>query len=191
MSHSLLINNLRNGKEEGLKAAYRLYKRPLLYFSLQFVDRETAEEIVADTFIKVWDLKEQFNDTNRLKAFLYISTKNACLNHLRRPESKRTTETLEGWENALYEDAEIYTKIIKTELLQLIYDEVARLPDKQREVFEMTFLQDMTVEEISKKLKISPTAVYINRSRALAFLRSSANLKDSPFLLLFLHHFFY
>lgn len=190
-NQTILINNLRNGKEEGLKATYRLYKRPLLYFSLQFVDRETAEEIVADTFIKVWTLKEKFDNIDRLKAFLYISTKNACLNYLRSPHTKRTVEPLEDWENIVQEDAEIYTKIIKTELLQQIYHEVAKLPHKQGEVFKMTYLEDMTVEEISEKLKISPTAVYINRSRALAYLRSSIKLKDSLYLLLFLQHFFY
>ncbi len=188
MNHSLLINNLRNGKEEGLTAIYHLYKRPLLYFSLQFVDRETAEEIVSDTFIKVWKQREKFDNLNSLRAFLYVAAKNACLNHLRRPQVKLNMESVEEYENLLYEDAEIHTKIVETELLKLIYEEAAKLPQKQREVFNMTYLEGMTVEEISKKLQMSPTAVYINRSRAMALLRRSTKIKDILYFLVFLQH---
>jgi len=190
MNHSQLIDNLRKGKEEGLTAIYRLYKRSLLYFSSQFVDRETAEEIVSDTFVKVWRLRADFDSMQKLKAFLYISTKNACLNHLRRPQAKWNIEEIERWKEDLFEDAEVFVKIVQTELLEQIYKEVGRLSVKQREVFNMTYLEDMTVEEIGKKLKISPAAVYVHRSRMIALLRSSLKIKDAFYLLFFLPQFF-
>src|SRR5690606_10844326 len=185
-----MIEDLKNGNEEGLKAAYYLYKRSLLYFSLQFVYRETAEEIVADIFIKTEELRDQFDSKERLKSFLCISTKNACLNHLRKPYSKQIYETWEAQVDALSEDPEIYTAIIRAELLEQIYNEVATLPSKQSEVFRMTYVEDLTVEEISEKLRISPTAVYINRSRALAYLRSSIKIRNSFYLLVFIQFFF-
>src|SRR5690606_27892570 len=189
MDQSSPINNLQQGKEEGLTAIYRQYKRPLLYFTLQFVDRETAEETVSDTFVKVWKLRKHFHTMEKLKAFLYISTKNACLNHLRRPQTKWNIEDIETWHEELSEDPEVYSKIVQTELLKQIYEEVDKLPQNHRDVFNMTYLEDMTVEEISKKLKISPTAVYTYRSRAIALLRNSRKIKDSLYLAFFLQQF--
>lgn len=183
-----MIEDLQSGKEEGLKAIYSLYKHPLLYFSSQYVDRETAEEIVSDTFVKVWQQRTQFHCIDRLKAFLYIATKNACLNHLRRPHTKWKIEDIETLDEVLCEDPEVYSKIVGTELLKEIYDEVANLPMKQREVFQMTYIEDMTVEEISKKLQISPNAVYIYRSRALTWLKGSTKIKDSLYLILLVQH---
>lgn len=181
-----MINNLKLGREEGLTAIYKQYKRALLHFSLQFVDRETAEEIVSDTFIKVWSLREDFHSNEKLKAFLYISTKNACLNHLRRPQTKWILEDVNSWDDILFEEPEVYRKILQTELIKQIYEELSNLPEKQREVFRMTYLEDKTVEEISQTLNISPNAVYIYRSRALAWLKNSSSLKDSfYFILLF------
>ncbi len=190
MDHSQLIDNLRRGEEKGLTAIYGLYKHALLYFSSQFVDRETAEEIVSDTFVKVWRLREDFDTMQKLKAFLYISAKNACFNHLRRPQAKWYAEEIEGWEEMLFEDAEVFTRIVQAELLEQIYEEVSKLPRKQREVFNMTYLEDMTVEEIGEKLAISPTAVYIHRSRAMALLRNSIRIKNLLYLLPFLFRFF-
>lgn len=184
-----MINSLKLGREEGLTAIYREYKHALLYFSLQFVDRETAEEIVSDSFIKVWKLREHFHSEEKLKAFLYISTKNACLNHLRKPQSKWQLEDMNAWNESLFEEPEIYSKILQTELLKQIYAEVSKLPEKQRDVFRMTYLEDMTVDEISKRMNISPNAVYIYRSRAIAWLKNSSKLKDSFYLFVFLQIF--
>ncbi|MFC3197137.1 RNA polymerase sigma factor [Parapedobacter deserti] len=179
MERSDLIRDLQAGKEAGLTAVFRLYNRSLLYFSQQFVPQEVGEEIVADTFLKVWELRDRFNTMDRLRAFLYIATKNACLNYLRSPHAKRSVENISEFEDSLTEDTDTLTKIVQTELIRQIYEEVAKLPHKQREVFSLTYLDDLSVEEISGKLKISPSAVYINRSRALNYLRSSLKLDDS------------
>ena len=180
-----MIDNLRNGKESGLIAIYNLYKRSLLYFSSQFVDRETAEEIVSDMFVKVWQLRKDFETEQKLKAFLYISTKNACFNHLRKPQTRWNMEDISSWNDILFEDAEVYTKIIQAELLEQIHREVAKLSQKQRDVFNMTYLEGMTVEEIGKKLQISPTAVYVHRTRMIGFLRNSIKIKDALYILFF------
>lgn len=172
MEKSVLINDLNDGREEGLVAIYRLYHRPLLYFSMRYVHiKEIAEDIVADTFVKAWDAREGFDHVGTLRGFLYVSAKNACLNHLRNPEVRYGQDSIENLEDVLMEDSDIFLKIVRTELLNSIFDEVSKLPEKQQEVFRLTFLEDMTVEEIAEKLKISATAVYANRSRALANLR--------------------
>src|SRR5690606_6773486 len=123
------------------------------------------------------------------KAFLYISTKNACLNHLRRPQTTWNIEDIYTWYEELSEGSGVCSKIFYTEFLRQIYEDVDKLPQKHRDVFNMTYLEDMTVEEISKKLKISPTAVYTYRSRAIALLRNSRKIKDSLYLAFFLQQF--
>lgn len=185
MEHTVLINYLQTGKEEGLTAIFHLYKRPLLYFSTQFVSRQVAEEIVSDTFIKVWNRREQFHNMNSLRAFLYVTAKNACLNHLRKPEAKQDIENIDECHTLLYDDTTVLTKIVQTELLKQIYNELKKLPQKQREVFILSYIDGLTVEEISQKLKITATAVYINRSRAIAFLRNSPRIKNMLYFILF------
>ncbi|MGK6350158.1 RNA polymerase sigma factor [Parapedobacter sp. DT-150] len=190
MDNSVLIHDLQQGREEGLTAAYRLYNRSLMYFAMQYVKtREAAEEIVADTFIKVWKLRTRFESLDKLRAFLYISTKNACLNHLRTPGTSVVLDPIEEAEYLLSEDTDAFTRMVRTELLKTIFEEASMLPAKQRDVFNLTYLEDLTAEEISEKLNMSTAAVYINRSRAVAALRNSLRLKDSLYLLALLHPF--
>lgn len=173
MESSILLKNLRDGKEEGLVAAYRLYRQSLLYFVIRYVDnREEAEDIVADVFVKAWNRRNEFQHIDGLRAFLYVSAKNASLNYLRKSPSLSLSDAAENFEELLQEDADIFLNITRTELVKSILDEVEKLPQKQQDVFKYTFLEDFTIEEISQKMHISATAVYANRSRALATLRA-------------------
>ena len=137
-----MIEQFRRGEEAGLKQIFQHYNRRLRYFALQYVDRpEIAEEIVSDTFIKIWERRNCFENENKLRSFLYTSVKNDCLNHLRYAETKRDTESIDEWEHLPCQDSDVLKKIVKAELLAIIYEELVRLPNKQREVFLLTFFE--------------------------------------------------
>ncbi|PRD45500.1 RNA polymerase sigma factor [Sphingobacterium haloxyli] len=180
----VLVDSLHRGEEAGLVGIYRLYNKQILFFAQKYVKNyQIAEEIVADVFVKLWERRASFSSLYRIRAFLYIATKNKCLNQLRGTSLCESLDDVESYEELLSEDADAFTKIIRTELLKAIYDEVQKLPEKQREVFNKTFLEDKTAEDIAKEMNMAPHAVYANKSRALAALRHNLRLKDA-FLLL-------
>lgn len=154
-----------------LDALFKRYHRSLLYFAKSMVrDQETAEELVADSFVKLWRRRENFENDDKLKAFLYIATKNACLNHLNSAHARRAFdgEALDVLQSV---DPDSYAQIVRAELMQQIYDEVMKLPEKQREVFRLTFFEELDTDEIAERLGMTPTAIFANRSRATDTLR--------------------
>lgn len=172
MENAIFLNNMCNGEVEGLTTAYRLYRQPLLFFVIRYVgSREVAEDIVADVFVKAWDARTNLRRIDSLRAYLYVMAKNASLNYLRKPQAMSLEDVPADFEETLLEDDDIFGNILRTELIKSILEEVDKLPLKQQEVFRYTFLEDMSVEEISEKLQLSATAVYANRSRAIATLR--------------------
>lgn len=180
-----LLEDLREGQEQGLKAVFDQYNQPLFFFALQFVhNRAIAEEIVADAFIKVWERKDRFESENKLKAFLYIAVKNACLNHLRKPAVEINTDFDNEFTQLIDEDTNVLYKIIKAELIKTISDELNNLPEKQRIVFKLSYFDDLDATEISQKLGMSLSAVYTNKSRALAALRVSFGTNSIALFLL-------
>lgn len=171
MESAVFINNIRNGVKEGLVEAYRLYRQPLLFFVIRYVgNRETAEDIVADVFVKAWTVRDTFHRVDSLRSYLYTAAKNTSLNYLRRPQSVSLEDVPANFEETFFDD-EIFSNIVRAELIKSILEEVENLPLRQREVFQYTFMEDLSVEEISKKLQISTTSIYTNRSRAITTLR--------------------
>lgn len=187
MQGSSIIRELIEGQERALKTVFELYNQRLMYFSMQLVyNKEVAEELVSDAFVKVWNLRENFEDIEKLQAFLYISVKNASLNYLRTTHAQRMTEPIDSLFDLQSQDSDTLLKIIKTELINSIYAEMCKLPEKQREVFVLSFVEELNAEEIGKKLGMSLSAVYANRSRAIATLRGVLRLTNSTYLLFFL-----
>ena len=174
------IEKLRNSEQEGFVAIYHHFYKPLLFFINGYLKSSArAEEILADVFMKVWTRRTDFQSFDSLRAFLYISAKNASLNVLREKKSTYAHVSLSEIEDLLSEDQDAFTHLIEVELIQSIFEEVEKLPERQRLVFNMTYLEDKTVEEIADTLKMTPSAVYANRSRAVHTIRLFFNRKAS------------
>lgn len=185
MNHAFLIHALQNDKEDGLIAIFRQYNKTLLFFAQKYVkDYQVAEEIVSDVFVRLWERRDSFYSMANVRAFLYIATKNQCLNQLRVKNRYEPLGQLADYEELLFEDAEALTKIVRTELVMAIFEEVKRLPEKQREILNKLFLEDKSVDEICNELAMTPQAVYTNKSKALSVLRRRLRAKDALYLLL-------
>jgi RNA polymerase sigma-70 factor (family 1) len=174
MAEKDIIQFLHHDNQDGLKSLYKLYYRPLHYFVKQYVkDHQTSEDIVAETFIKIWENRLKFSSLDSIRSYMYISSKNASINHLRKISTKSENIDINDLENQLFEDSDFLNKLIRTELLKSIFDEVEKLPTKQREILKLTYIEDKSIEEICTLLNMSESAVYTNRSRALANLKKS------------------
>lgn len=178
--------NFRNGDLAVLNRLVKTYNRPLLYFANKIINNtQAAEEHVSDSFIKLWQARAQFQTSANIKAFLYISTKNACLNHIKTPHAKQHFDH-ELSDDLLSEEPEVYAKILQAELMEAIYKELEKLPEKQRTVFKLSFLEGLSTEEVCTQLDMSQTAVFANRSRALEALKKIFKDKNMLYYLLLL-----
>lgn len=141
-------------------------------------DPAVAEEIVQDTFVKLWIRRSYFEKPTAVKAFLYIATKNACLNHLKSPRNRYVGD-IEDVADVLYgDDRDLLTQMIHAELVAELYRELQRLPEQYARIFRMTYFEEKTTEEICASLDISPNAVFTARSKATKLLRRLFKEKD-------------
>ena len=87
-----VIALLREDNEKGLSVIFKKYHAGLLYFASQYLPySQAAEDIVAESFIKIWQRRADFNSLPAIKSFLYITVKNACLNQLKQTNHHRHT----------------------------------------------------------------------------------------------------
>lgn len=183
---SVHISALQQGDQAAFMQVFQQHHQPLLYFAKKIVqNNEVAEECVSDCFIKLWQMRERFASADKIKAFLYISVKNACLNYIKSPHARQSFQA-EPSEELLSEQPTFFARIIQAELMDAIHREIALLPDKQRAVFRMSFLEGASTEQICQALDMTPAAVFTNRSRATETLKKVFKDKNLPLYLLFL-----
>ncbi|MBL1408268.1 RNA polymerase sigma factor [Sphingobacterium faecale] len=169
--------DFKEGKESSLQHYINVHGKALRFFAFTIVrNKEVAEEIVSDSFFKLWKGRDRVKKEINIKAFLYLVTRNACFDYL--DLSKLSIEhdfDLGNLERA--GDDDILTKMIRIELIQLIIDEVNKLPEQQAAIFKMTYLDGFTADEISRKLNTTVSNVYFARSKALSSLKMNFSNK--------------
>ena len=144
-------------------------------------ETETAQDLVQDVFVRLIEARQTFQSADHCRNFLYLSVKNACLNHLEK-ESVRQ-EWLQSQPRA-EEEAELPDeKALTAEVYRKLKQAVDELPRECRKIFYMSYFEDKSNEDIADRLAISVNTVRAQKARGKALLREK--LKNL-YLLIFL-----
>ena len=127
----------------------RQYQRRLYGFIRRMVtDHDEAQDVLQNTFVKVWHGLDKFRADSKLYSWLYRIAHNECLNHLRSLKRGLFTShesVMERLTTTLDSSEHFSGELIQRKLQKAIM----RLPDKQRAVFNMKYFDELKYEEIS------------------------------------------
>ena len=152
---------------------FKLHRKALVYFAEKILGiREEAEDIVADSFIKLWDRHADFGSLPEIKSFLYVVTRNSCFNFLK--YSKRVSASQKEYSYwADNKEEEILHIMFMAELLAELSREIELLPPKCRYIFQLAFYEGLNTNEIADKLSLSDQTVRNQKSKALHVIRTA------------------
>ena len=151
------------------ETAYKQYYSSLVGFAFQYVeDSSTSEDLVQEMFSKLWKKPEEFDIRTNVKSYLFGAVRNACLNHLRHEKVIRAHA-----EASTREVSDQVDFLEMDELQDLIQKVLDQLPEKRREIFELSRYEGMKYQEIADELGISVKTVETQMSRTLKALREA------------------
>jgi len=165
------VEAFRKGEEKALAYFFDQHYKSLQYFAARLLqDDVLAEDVVAECFVKLWKGSREEETPERIKAFLYISCRNACLDTLRQLKVKNKAQEI--YYNELEKSEEsILSKIIESEVMEMLTAEIEQLPEKCREVFKLIYYQHKKTDEIAEELGISPKTVRNHKAKAIELLK--------------------
>ncbi|MCL2561601.1 MAG: RNA polymerase sigma-70 factor [Rikenellaceae bacterium] len=175
------MNEHDNGAFEQM---FHCYYSALCFYADKIVkDNDLSRDIVQDVFLKFYEKKPVFDNIISLRTYLYRSVFNACINYIKKynrsaPDDKfvRNVEVPESEDNYLYQ--------LESRLLDEIFLGIKSLPDKCRQVFELSYIERCSIKEISRRLNISENTVKSQKARAKQLLKE--RLRDLYSLLSFI-----
>ncbi|WP_257670197.1 RNA polymerase sigma factor [Parapedobacter tibetensis] len=173
------LRQVQLGQESGLMYFMSKFGKSLRFFAYSIVqNKEVAEEIVSDSFYKLWKGRDRVKSVDSMKAFLYITTRNACYDYVGSPKNNLKTEEEEALADLVEPDADILTQMIHVELVDIVVQEVNNLPEQQATIFRMSYLEGLSTQEICERLGTTTNTVYFARSKALTTLKKVFEQKD-------------
>lgn len=174
-----LIEKIKSGDSGAFEELYKLHYFALSMYAKLMLNEGESEDVVQDVFLNLWTHRDLLNESLPIRAYLFRSVYNASLNVLRK---KRRTESYDsiysqeieeiGAQHFYNPDAnnvimDLYARDARTK----IYTAIKSLPPRCQEIFSLSFIDDLSGKEISKRLGISLSTVENHINNALKLLR--------------------
>lgn len=141
---------------------------------------DDADDVLQNTFIKVWTGLENFRGDSKLSTWLYRIAVNESLNFIERQRKRHTSldedEPSSGMEIANTLQSDPYFDGDEVELQ--LQEAIAQLPEKQRAVFNMKYFQEMKYEDMSAIMGTSVGALKASYHHAVRKITDFFNLHD-------------
>lgn len=170
-----MFKEIQDGNKAAFDELFLLYHDRLLAFARQYIkQRETAEEITSELFVQIWLKRNGLSEVINPEVYMYVSIKNACLN-LIRSEKKRNLLFLEFPGDQSFEKLSDRNGMGMgdKELLRLLNQAVAALPEQRRIIFSLIKEQQLKSSVVAEILGISVRTVENQLYKAVKTLANS------------------
>jgi RNA polymerase sigma-70 factor (family 1) len=179
-----LLQAIKDGDARAFHLVHREYYRSLIYYAYKMVQlMPAAEDVVSDSFCKLFLSRARMENMGHVREFLYRVTRNASIDLIRSKVKEKAVQKdllhLAGGEG----DNKESFAVVEAETLDKIYREIENLPEKSRQVFKLYFFEEKSTTEISEALQIHPQTVLNHKSSAVKNLRSKLLLQKLMTLL--------
>ena len=142
-------------KEQAFNTLVRLYKERLYWHIRKMVlDHQDTDDVLQNTFIKVYKNIHQFKGHSRLYTWLYRIATNEAINFLNK-RAKRLQISSEELQNRALENLQTDVYFEGDTIQHLLQKAIISLPEKQQLVFKMKYFEQHTFDELSEILETS------------------------------------
>lgn len=153
------------------KEIYKANFTGLVRFAAKYVSDYVSEDIVQESFLKLWDKGFYLLPREEVVRLLYVTTKNTCIDYLRHLHVKQKSLEKEEYQLLIEElDASEFSDE-SLHLRELILRSIEELPDRNREVFTLAYLKEKKTKEIATLLNLSTRTVENLLYRSLQSIR--------------------
>lgn len=170
------MERLNAGDTRALELLFQAMYVPLCAFAQTIVrSASAAEDVVGETFLKLWTRREQIHVRGAVRNYLYMAVRNTAINQIKRSTREaRYVETYPATVGDLHgsvaNDAEERLRL--EELSVRVKDAIDRLPRRAQQTYVLYYQHEMSYAEIARVMGVSVKTVENQLARALRILWS-------------------
>jgi RNA polymerase sigma-70 factor (ECF subfamily) len=176
ISDEELLLHFKSGDRKAYEQIYNRYWAIMYVYARKIMaDADDAQDIVQEVFTYVWHKRDTLNINTSLSLYLYTSVRYRIFDLL---DHKKVRTDYKTYLQQFINEGEYITddQLREKELVAVIEKEVAALPPKMREMFELSRKEGLSHKEIAEKLGVSDLTVKKQVSNAVKILKGKLKL---------------
>ena len=168
-----LLFQISAGNEAAFRTLFDRYRQRLFYYISRFIKSDqVAEELVMDTFMKIWTGRDIILQINNFDAFLFRIAHNKSIDFLRSAANDAHLKTLLWEEIQVASGERADTAVLLEEYEEKLRQAIALLSPQRRRIYHLRREQDFTHDQIAAQLGISKATVNNHIVEAQRFIRT-------------------
>lgn len=167
------------GDQQAFAELVDLYQDKLYHMAHRMLNnRQEAEDIVQDTFLRVYKNLDRFDETLKFSTWIYRIATNLCIDRLRKRKpafsldaESQEYEGLDGYSMIPSDNRTPESELILSDTQRILHQAMESLPPKYKSVMMLRYIQDMSLQEVGDILGMPVTTIKTRVHRGREFLR--------------------
>lgn len=176
------ITQIIGGNTNAFSVLVDRYKDLIFSLALKMVkNREEAEEVAQDTFIKIFNSLEKFKGDSKFSTWIYKVAYNTCLDRIKKNKKDEGNILIDDFSEHLVKTVEnALIKMMDEERKKSIQDCLNLLPSEEGFLLTLFYFEDQSLEEIAKIMDFTSNNVKVKLFRSRQKLASILKQKLEP-----------
>lgn len=177
-----IINQIIGGDTQAFSVLVDVYKDLVFTLAIRMLkNREEAEEVSQDTFIKIYKALPKFKGESKLSTWIYKVAYNTCLDQIKKNNRRYDEVAIDSFsENQIKTLDNALDALEEKEQQQTIQDCLQKLTSKDSFLLTLFYFEELSLEEISKVVNMEANTVKVNIHRARKRLGNILKQKLEP-----------
>ncbi|NND09221.1 MAG: RNA polymerase sigma factor [Saprospiraceae bacterium] len=172
----LLLQIPSGQKQEVLTILYKRYEKRIYFKALTLVkDRQLAQDLTHDIFIKIFTKLVQFKGTSAFSLWVHSITINTCLNHMKRTRKAIFHEFDAGDEEHFEDNRDSEDKMLKEIKINQLEEIISTLGQGEQLLIMMKYVDGMSIREMEEILDLGESAIKMRLKRIRDKILSNYN----------------
>jgi RNA polymerase sigma factor (sigma-70 family) len=170
MTDEQIMEAVKNGDLQQASVLFdRFYKRIYNFLARMIMDRDLAEDLTQNVFLRMIKYRTSFRGDKRFESWIYQVARNVFSDHYQANKNKKSDFTsIEKMGDYMADNEET---VDQEEREKILHRSLAMLNDEQRELLVLTRFQQMKYEEVAVIMETTVANIKVKVHRAIAKLR--------------------
>ena len=178
----LIIDSILNGDTTAFAVLVNRYKNMVFTLAFRMLkNREEAEELAQDTFVKIFRSLKKFKGDSKFSTWVYRITYNGCLDRLKKLKNEPYVVTLDEFDKSGVKTMDNALDFLEQrERAKLIQNSLQDLPNDYGLLLTLFYFEELSLEEISAIVGMTSNHVKVKLFRARKRLAKILRTKLEP-----------
>lgn len=182
---SQLVKLALKGDEAAFAELVELYQEKLYHMAYRMLSsKQEAEDVVQDTFLRVYNNLERYDENQKFSTWIYRIATNLCIDRLRKRKpiysldaESSEYEGLDGYSMIPSDNRTPESELLISETQQIIHQAIDTLPPKYKSVMLLRYIHELSLQEVGDVLDMPVTTIKTRVHRGREFLRKKLEHK--------------